>query len=139
MGNFEVGKEVNALKQGLAKGDLFEDGGFIYKIKSVNENGTYDSERIDLENTKFVEDEFETQVLDMETQKQETLPDASKDLQEESDNQEPEQLKQTESLEELTFKELKEKAVSLGFHFKVGQGKEQLIEYIQSTQSKSQE
>ena len=136
MGNFEVGKDVNALKPGLVKGNLFTDGGFVYRIKAVNENGTYDSERIDLENTKFVEDEFETQVLDME---QKTLPDASKDLQEESDNQEPEQLKQTENLEELTFKELKEKAVSLGFHFKVGQGKEQLIEYIQSMQSKSQE
>ena len=58
-------------------------------------------------------------------------------LQEESDNQEPEQLKQTENLEELSFKELKEKAVSLGFHFKVGQGKEQLIEYIQSNQHKN--
>ena len=134
MGNFEVGKDANALKPGLVKGNLFTDGGFVYRIKAVNENGTYDSERIDLENTKFVEDEFETQVLDTETQKQETLPDASKDLQSENVNQEPEQLKQTENLEELTFKELKEKAVSLGFHFKVGQGKEQLIEYIQSVQ-----
>ena len=135
MGNFEDGKEVNALKQGLAKGDLFEDGGFIYKIKSVNENGTYYSERVDIENTVFKEESAEQElVLDTETQKQETLPDASEDLQEESDNQEPEQLKQTENLEELTFKELKEKAVSLGFHFKVGQGKEQLIEYIQSVQ-----
>ena len=134
MGNFEVGKDVNALKPGLVKGNLFTDGGFVYRIKAVNENGTYDSERIDLENTEFAEDEFETQVLDVETQKQETLPDASKDLQEESDNQEPEQLKQTENLEELSFKELKEKAVSLGFHFKVGQGKDKLIEYIQSVQ-----
>ena len=131
MGNFEVGKDVNALKPGLVKGNLFTDGGFVYRIKAVNENGTYDSERIDLENTKFVEDEFETQVLDME---QKTLLDASKDLRSENVNQEPEQLKQTENLEELTFKELKEKAVSLGFHFKVGQGKEQLIEYIQSIQ-----
>ena len=131
MGNFEVGKDVNALKPGLVKGNLFTDGGFVYRIKAVNENGTYDSERIDLKSTKFVEDEFETQVLDTE---QETLPDASKDLQEESDNQEPEQLKQTENLEELSFKELKEKAVSLGFHFKVGQGKEQLIEFIKSAQ-----
>ncbi len=134
MGNFEVGKDVNALKPGLVKGNLFADGGFVYRIKAVNENGTYDSERIDLESTKFVEDEFETQVLDTETQKQETLPDASKDLQSENVTQEPEQLKQTENLEELSFKELKEKAVSLGFHFKVGQGKEQLIEFIKSAQ-----
>lgn len=131
MGNFEAGKDVNALKPGLVKGNLFTDGGFVYRIKAVNENGTYDSERIDLENTKFVEDEFEAQILDME---QKTLPDASKDLQEESDNQEPEQLKQTENLEELSFKELKEKAVSLGFHFTVGQGKDKLIEFIRSAQ-----
>lgn len=135
MGNFEDGKEVNALRQGLAKGDLFEDGGFIYKIKSVNENGTYNSERVDIENTVFKEESAEQElVLDTETQKQEILPDASKDLQPENVNQEPEQLKQTENLEELSFKELKEKAVSLGFHFKVGQGKEQLIEFIKSAQ-----
>lgn len=131
MGNFEDGKEVNALKQGLTKGDLFEDGGFIYKIKSVNENGTYNSERVDIENTVFKEESTEQElVLNTET----TLPDASKDLQSENVTQEPEQLKQTENLEELSFKELKEKAVSLGFHFTVGQGKDKLIEFIRSAQ-----
>lgn len=135
VGKLQEDKIVNGLRPGLSKGDLFADGGFIYKIKAVNENGTYFSEREDLENTVFADEEIVSteQVLNTETNKEtdseeKLLPDASKDQQEENENQEPENV----DLETLSFKELKEKAISLGFHFKVGQGKEKLIEYIKS-------
>lgn len=127
VGKLQEDKIVNGLRPGLSKGDLFADGGFIYKIKAVNENGTYFSEREDLENTVFADEEivYTEQVLNTETK---LLSDASKNQQEENENQEPENV----DLETLSFKELKEKAISLGFHFKVGQGKEKLIEYIKS-------
>lgn len=133
VGKLQEDKIVNGLRPGLSKGDLFADGEFIYKIKAVNENGTYFSEREDLENTVFADEEIVSteQVLNTEADseaKTELLPDASKDQQEENENQEPENV----DLETLSFKELKEKAISLGFHFKVGQGKEKLIEYIES-------
>lgn len=131
VGKLQENKIVNGLRPGLSKGDLFADGGFIYKIKAVNENGTYFSEREDLENTVFADEEIISteQVLNTETNTEEKLlPDASKNQQEENENQEPENV----DLETLSFKELKEKAISLGFHFKVGQGKEKLIEYIES-------
>lgn len=135
VGKLQEDKIVNGLRPGLSKGDLFADGGFIYKIKAVNENGTYFSEREDLENTVFADEEIVSteRVLNTETDLEEKLlPDASKDQQEENENQEPENV----DLETLSFKELKEKAISLGFHFKVGQGKEKLIEYIKSVSKK---
>ena len=113
---------VGKYSRSLTIGDLFEDDGRILVICGMTEDGFHLSK-------------FKSEVTDEELKMlKQTLPDASKDLRSENVNQEPEQLKQTENLEELTFKELKEKAVSLGFHFKVGQGKEQLIEYIQSVQ-----
>lgn len=113
---------VGKYSRSLTIGDLFEDDGKILVICGTTEDGFHLSK-------------FKSEVTDEELKMlKQTLPDASEDLQEESVNQEPEQLKQTENLEELTFKELKEKAVSLGFHFKVGQGKDKLIEFIKSAQ-----
>lgn len=117
---------VGKYSRSLNVGDLFEDDGRILVICGMTEDGFHLSK-------------FKSEVTDEELKVlKQTLPDASKDLQSENVNQEPEQLKQNENLEELSFKELKEKAVSLGFHFKVGQGKEQLIEFIQSMQIQSQ-
>lgn len=129
----QLDKKINVLSKGLSVEDLFIDGGLIFEIKAINEDGTYNSVRV--KEKKYTDDEEQVETTDItevaieEVKAKETIesipPDASEKL--------PEQIEPKKDLHDMTFAELKELAVSVGLKFRVGQGRLDLINAIKET------